>query len=90
MVNLINYRLHRPSQNYEGLYDAIKSLSGTYWHNTTSSWLVQTALSPKQVYDKIRPHIDGDDELVVFRLEGDYHGQLQPDDLKWLEGRTFY
>ena len=86
MIYIINYRLHRPTQNYDDLYKAIRALSGTYWHNTTSSWVVQSRLSAKQIFGQLKPHIDDNDELVVFRLQGDYYGQLNPDDIKWLAG----
>lgn len=86
MVYIINYRLHRPTQNYDELYKAIRGLSGTYWHNTTSSWVVQSGLSAKQIFGQLEPHIDNNDELVVFRLQGEYFGQLKPDDIKWLVG----
>ena len=85
---LIAYRLARPGQNYEALYADIRSLSGTYWHNTTSSWLVESSLSAKQVYSNLSRHLDGNDEIVVFKLGGEFYGQLQPSDLEWLSART--
>ncbi len=86
MVYIVNYRLHKPQKDYDELYKAIESISGTYWHNTTSSWLVESELSASQVYDLLKPHIDSNDELVVFCLSGNYRGQLLRDDIKWLEG----
>lgn len=85
MVYLINYRLHKQGKNYEDLYSAIKNVSGTYWHNTTSSWLVESNLTASQIFTRLSTHIDSNDELVVFRLQGDYRGQLYPDDIKWLQ-----
>ena len=88
MYYLIAYRLHRLGQQYEALYAAIKNLSGTCWHNTTSSWIVSSSFSARQIYDNLKLTIDGNDELAVFKLEGSYYGQLNPDDLKWLEGQS--
>lgn len=83
----ISYRLHQTGKDYDELYKAIKNLSGTYWHNTTSSWIVRSSETARQVFKRLEPHIDNNDELVVFALEGSYYGQLQPDDLKWLESQ---
>lgn len=85
MVYIINYRLHKPNKNYEELYKAIKNISGTYWLNTTSSWLVETSLTMDQIYELLEPHFDSDDELVVFRLRSEYRGWLKQDDIKWLK-----
>ena len=85
---MITYRLHRPGKNYDGLYEGIKGISGTYWHNTTSSWIVQTSMSPKKVFETLNKHIDNNDELAVFRLEGAYYGQLQTDDHTWLQSMS--
>ena len=65
---IICYRLHRPGQDYDALYKAIRNLSGIYWHNTTSSWIVETSLSVKQVFKYLKPYIDNNDELAVFKL----------------------
>ncbi len=88
MMHVINYRLHRPGMKYDDLYEAIQKLSGTYWHNTTSSWLVETSLTPKAVYNILREYLDSNDELAVFRLEGAYYGTLRPDDHKWIQARS--
>lgn len=91
MVYLISYKLQRPGQNYSDLYEAIGKISGTYWHHTTSVWLVEVnSLSAKQVYEKLSPYIDNNDDLIVFRLQGEWWGKI-PDasNLEWLKGRTF-
>ncbi|MDP3955907.1 MAG: hypothetical protein Q8Q18_01535 [bacterium] len=85
---IISYRLHQVGKNYEQLYTAIRSLTGTYWHNTTSSWIVNSSLSAKKIFEHLNPFIDNNDELVVFKLEGSYYGQLNPDDLKWLDKQS--
>ncbi|TSC83235.1 MAG: Uncharacterized protein G01um101419_145 [Parcubacteria group bacterium Gr01-1014_19] len=91
MTHLISYSLHRPGQEYSRLYKAIESISGTYWHHTTSAWLVETPLSAKQVYDLISPYaLDANDEIVVFRLQGDWYGKInESDGLNWLHKRKF-
>jgi hypothetical protein len=88
MYHMISYRLHQTGKNYDELYAAIKGLSGTYWHNTTSSWIVESSHSAKKVFEQLKSHVDSNDELAVFELEGSYYGQLNPDDLKWLADQS--
>ena len=87
MYHIIVYRLHRLGQQYNELYKAIEGL-GTNWHNTTSSWIVVSSLSPKKIFDRLKSHIDANDELAVFKLEGLYYGQLEPKDIRWLAERS--
>ncbi|KKS65283.1 MAG: SinR family protein [Parcubacteria group bacterium GW2011_GWC1_43_12] len=91
MVYLISYRLNRPGQDYKDLYQAIQKISGTYWHHTTSAWLVESNLPAKQIYDLINPHvIDVNDELIIFRLQGEYYGRLAEQEIwRWLSSLSF-
>ena len=50
MTNLfIAYDLNSPGQNYDGVYEAIKSL-GRYFRFQESLWYVNTDYSPEQAY----------------------------------------
>ena len=91
MVYLISYRLNKPGQDYSDLDDAIRKISGIYWHHTTSVWLVGTVLySAKQIFEKLSPFIDKNDELMVFRLQGEYTGHLTDStNFDWLKVRQF-
>jgi hypothetical protein len=62
----ICYDLNRPGQNYAGLIDAIKALANGWFHNLDSTWIVNTALSAVDIRDKLRPHLDTSDELLVM------------------------
>lgn len=66
MLTAICYDLNRPGQNYAGLIDAIKKLSSNWWHCLDSTWLVRTSLTTEQVRDKLSPHMDKNDELLVM------------------------
>jgi hypothetical protein len=39
-----------------------------YWHCLGSSWIIKTDQTAEQLFDRIRPHIDNDDRLIVIRL----------------------
>jgi hypothetical protein len=91
MVLLITYDLNSPGKNYNHLYDAIKSISGIWWHSLSSVWLVETLLTPKQVFELLSPCIDRNDEIFVIRLSKDYWGQLpKQESWDWLRDRVVF
>ena len=68
---LIGYDLNKSGQDYEQLYSAIKKIT-PWWHHLDSTWLVvtnenETAVS---IRDKLKAHIDDNDELLVINVTG--------------------
>lgn len=66
----INYDLNKPGQNYDSLIEAIKQFA-TWWHHLDSCWLVVTNLSAADIRDRLKPHLDRNDELLVAKLSGE-------------------
>jgi hypothetical protein len=67
---LIGYDLDKPSQNYEELFKAIKSLSGSrgWWHCLDSTWIIQSDLSAAHIRDLLWAHMGASDKLLVTAL----------------------
>lgn len=65
---MIGYDLNKSGKDYDGLIAEIKSISGTWWHHLDSTWLVVTDLTAVQVRDRLAPHLDSDDELLVAKV----------------------
>lgn len=87
MIYAINYDLKKPGQNYEMLYKAIKSL-GIWWHYLDSTWLVDTGLSAQGVWDRLAPHVDKNDSVLVIGVTRDYSGWLPPKAWEWIKERV--
>ena len=66
---IISYDLNKPGQNYNDLYDAIKSF-GTWWHHLDSTWLIVTTQTATQIRDKLTRHLDNNDCLLVVKSGG--------------------
>jgi hypothetical protein len=66
-AQLITYDLQRPGQNYPELFEAIKAL-GSWWHCLDSTWIVDSSLSSEEILDRLRPHFDGNDKMLVVPL----------------------
>ena len=83
MLYIISYDLNKPGQNYPELYKAIKTC-GSWSHRLDSTWLVDSNLYAQSISDRITPHIDKNDYLLVFRLSKDHQGQLPQKTWDWI------
>jgi hypothetical protein len=61
----ISYDLNSPGQDYSTLMSEIKSL-GRWAKVQKSFWYVNASLTAAQVKDKLIPHIDTNDSLIVI------------------------
>ncbi|WP_347268937.1 hypothetical protein [Paracoccus sp. (in: a-proteobacteria)] len=86
MIYAINYDLKRPGQNYDELHKAIKNL-GDWWHYLGSTWLVDTNLNAKGVWDRLAPHVDKNDRVLVIGVTRDYSGWLTQEAWEWINSR---
>jgi hypothetical protein len=87
LIYAINYDLNKPGQNYEKLYEAIKAC-GAWWHYLGSTWLIDTTLDSKGIWNKLSPHVDKNDSVLVIGVTRDYSGWLPQDAWDWMNSRT--
>lgn len=86
---LIGYDLHRPGQNYDALYDAIKSY-GTYAHILDSTWIIRTSTPVASVRDRLMAHIDTNDTLFVIEVTSNWGAaNLAPNFVNWLNSEPW-
>jgi hypothetical protein len=86
LIYAINYDLKRPGQNYEGLYEAIKSC-GSWWHFLGSTWLVDSSLDANGVWARLAPHVDTGDFVLVIGVTREYQGWLPQKAWEWINAR---
>ena len=87
-VLLITYDLNTPGQNYTPLHEEIKK-AGTWWHHLDSTWIIQTEQSPKQWYERLAPHLDKNDNVLVIEVKNNYWGWLPQKAWEWLAARLY-
>jgi hypothetical protein len=67
---LIAYDIHPPQgEAYEKLVKAIQHL-GAFWHHLETVWIVQCALTPAQIRDRLKSHIGIEDQLLIVDIAG--------------------
>lgn len=86
MIYAINYDLKRPGQGYAALHEAIKNC-GAWWHHLGSTWLVDTTLKAGGIWERLAPHVDKNDVVLVIGVTRDYQGWLPADAWEWLNSR---
>ena len=72
---LISLELKPPQRHLEKLNTEIKAL-GNWWHCVAGLWLVLTKHSAETIHDRLRPHLEADDWLLVLETSGecDWYG----------------
>lgn len=67
---LIGYDLNKNGQNYTDLIKEIKEIANGWWKHLDSTFIINTDLSPREVRDILKQHLDSNDELLVCTLTG--------------------
>lgn len=87
---LITYDLNKTGQKYDDVIKAIKDASTgawcTFWK---SSYLIKSSLTANQISDKITPHLDNNDRMIVMEVTKNYQGWLAEDDWKYIRESIF-
>lgn len=88
---MITYDLNAEGQKYDQVHQAIKDSSSynawcSYWK---SSWLIKSNLTPSEIQQRIQPHLDANDRLIVIEVKDSYSGWLTDDQWKYIRERIF-
>lgn len=67
-THLVSYDLKSPGRDYEPVWAYLRS--GSNWHPLGSVWLIVTDKSAKTVRDDLAKLIDGNDRVMVVRVDG--------------------
>jgi hypothetical protein len=91
MVLEVTYDLHNPGRDYANVIAALKKC-GSWAHPQGSVWLVDTAMSAKQIVDVLVAAGDANDEYLVTQLRHNVAWRNMNADVEaWLRdpGRTW-
>lgn len=86
-VYCISYDLK--SKKYEALIEAIKAY-GVWWHQSESTWFIETEQTTKQVLDKLVNTLWKGDKIIVIQVMNDWWAAgHEEEEYTWLRGRNF-
>jgi hypothetical protein len=80
----VSYDLNKTGKDYKGLHEELKK-TGTWIHLLDSTWLLFTAESATQIYNRLRPHIDQDDNIMIAQITNNYSGWLPENAWNWVK-----
>lgn len=83
MVYIISYDLNSPTSNRELVENDIKSL-GTWCKYLTTTFLVSTTTPLENVTNKCTSHLDGNDAMIISKIEKPIQGWLKKDYWDWI------
>jgi len=86
-VYAIVYELRTPGRDYTPLYNAIKA-SGKWWHYLPSAWLVHTSESANQLWNRLAPHIQKNDSMLVIEVRNHNQGWLPKRAWDWINAHV--
>lgn len=84
-IHLVAFNLTNKKWNYSDFFSLMEDFNRKKLNK--SSYLVQTQLSPKAVYDKLRPHISPLDTLFVIKQTAVWHGHGENEVVDWVVAR---
>lgn len=89
MVLLISYDLdgHERPSAYQAVKKKIEDAATSFKRPLYSQWLVETTASPDEWVEHLKPVLDGDDRLLVVRVQAPYQGLLSKEVWDWLAQR---
>jgi len=86
-MRILTYDLNKEttSKDYDGFYKIIK---GYNWVELSeSSYALDTSDTPETIYNKLKPYIDNNDNVLIFTLTKPYAGQASSKAIDWLAQR---
>lgn len=67
---IISYDLFKVGQNYNDLYDRIKTLaSGEVWHGLDSMWIIKSTFKLQDVCHYLEDVVDKNDKVLVVQVK---------------------
>jgi hypothetical protein len=82
-VFAICYQLRAPLKNYSLFYEAIKK-SPKWWHFLDATWLIYTSETAEQIRNRLIPHIDKGDSLLIIEVRRNCDGWLVKEAWDWI------
>ena len=83
MIYMISYDLHSPTNNRENVENDIKSF-GTWCKYLTTTFLISTSSSLETVNNKCVSHLDGNDRMIICKVEKPIKGWLSQKQWDWI------
>ena len=82
----VSYDLNKAGKDYSGLHRELKKTASSY-HLLDSTWLLYTAETAGQIWERLRSHIDNDDQILIAQITDNKQGWLGKEVWDWINAR---
>lgn len=83
-VYCVSYDLRGDPAEYSGLYNVLTSAKH-WWHYLESTWIVVFDDAVKELREKLDPHLNDGDRLLIISVGPDYAGWLPDEAWDWIK-----
>jgi hypothetical protein len=83
-VYFVSYKLSKTPNYYNALHETLQSYEAWMYHQDTTLLLYTKESSKKKSTYKLKPCIDDEDSLLIFRVRNDKEGWLAPESWEWI------
>jgi hypothetical protein len=87
-VLLVTYDLKKPGQDYTDFLNVVRS--NGWARLSESSYAVDTNESPSSLHNKLRQHLDANDQLYIITLKKPHSGYGPKEANEWLDQHLPY
>lgn len=82
-VYCVTYDYKGPSARYQPLFDELKRFPG-WWHYLDRTWLIPSDKNAAAIYERLKPHLDADINLLIIEVGRDRQGWLPKKAWEWI------
>lgn len=87
---MITYDLNSPGQKYDEIISLIKGeISISYCSYWKSSFLIKSNYSANEIFEKLKPHLDQGDKMIVIEVQNHKQGWLTKTQWKFINENIF-
>ena len=89
MILIVSYDL-KEIRDYTPFYEMLKKQGTTsWWHYLSSTWLLSTVRTPKEVAEAIKPYMGAKDFLLVGEFDrNNYFGWMPKEAWEWIKAQS--
>ena len=83
-VYIISYGFLEKKGDYTALYEELSNFE-SWWHKIDNTWFVYSDLSAKEIYAKLKPHLDNNIYLIINIVTQNCYGWLPQSGWDWMK-----
>ena len=85
---LVTFALRNSLQDYDSFFVTLRGNSQQWLHYLDNTFLLYTPYSPDELINRLIPHFEATDSVIIVHVTQPFSGWLPPEAWKWIYERT--